>query len=619
MFSLLLLLAASQLVLDGVPEIPPRVDAQVERYLAARSAQLVGWRPEGGVYITTRFGEASQLHHVAQPGGARHQRTFAAEPIREVAVSARGDVLFTRDQGGDEQYQVHLMRGGAIRALTREGRNGGLIWSKDGARFAYYSTARNHKDWDIYVQEPEGAPRRVFEGDGAWMPLDFSFDHQALLILKYVSATQSQLHLIRLNAAPLVVEPVGVAPGVSYDRAAFGPDGSIYLISDEGRPVRTLRARDPQGQARLLTEDIPWDIEELAVSPDGKRLAFTSNEGGLSRLYLLDLPSGARAPLSTPPGVISGLSFSPQGALGYTLDGPLNPADAFSYDPQTQETIRWTFSEVGGLDAARFIAPTLIQYPTFDQDNAGPRQIPAFLYTPPSAQPAPVIVLIHGGPEAQYRPTFSATIQYLVGELGVAVIAPNVRGSAGYGKAWLKLDDGFKREDSVKDIGALLDWIAAHPQLDAKRVAVLGGSYGGYMVLASMIHYGARIAAGVDVVGISNFLTFLNNTKPYRRDLRRVEYGDERDPEMAAFLARISPTARAAEITRPLFIVQGLNDPRVPASEAEQILKAVRGAGGDAWFMLAKDEGHGFRKQANRAAYMKAMIVFFERHLGVEP
>jgi dipeptidyl aminopeptidase/acylaminoacyl peptidase len=226
-----------------------------------------------------------------------------------------------------------------------------------------------------------------------------------------------------------------------------------------------------------------------------------------------------------------------------------------------------------------------------------------------------VLIYIHGGPESQFRPGFSPVFQYYLNELGLAVIAPNVRGSTGYGKNFLKLDNGYKREDSVKDIGKLLDWIKQQPELDSSRVAVIGGSYGGYMVLASMAHFNNRLRCGIDVVGISNFVTFLENTKSYRRNLRRVEYGDERDPRMRRHLERISPTANAHKIAKPILIIQGQNDPRVPASEAEQMLHAIRRNGGEAWYMLAKDEGHGFRKKSNREFYDKTVILFLQKHL----
>jgi len=291
--------------------------------------------------------------------------------------------------------------------------------------------------------------------------------------------------------------------------------------------------------------------------------------------------------------------------------GPTATGDVYTYEGGAGAGFtRWTESELGGINRRNLIAPTLLRYKTFDG-----RSIPAFYYRPPGKGPFPVVVVIHGGPESQARPYFSAFIQYLVGESGIAVLSPNVRGSDGYGKSYLLLDNGFKREDSVRDIGALLDWIGRRKELDPRRVGVFGGSYGGYMVLASLTHYADRIAAGVDIVGISNFVTFLKNTKAYRRDLRRAEYGDEREPKMRAFLRRISPSRSADKIRSALFVAHGANDPRVPLSETEQLVEAVRRQGQDVWTMVARNEGHGFRKKENRDLFYQLSVLFFDRHL----
>jgi dipeptidyl aminopeptidase/acylaminoacyl peptidase len=284
-------------------------------------------------------------------------------------------------------------------------------------------------------------------------------------------------------------------------------------------------------------------------------------------------------------------------------------------DWDSGELVRWTFSEVGGLDTEGFAMPEVFDYPTFDKVGDQQRRIPAFIYRPEGEGPHPVIIQIHGGPESQSRPSFSSTYQLWVDRLDAAVIRPNVRGSAGYGKSYLKLDNGFLREDSVRDIGALLDWIAEQPDLDETRVAVYGGSYGGYMVLASSVHYSDRLKAAVDIVGISSFVTFLENTESYRRDLRRVEYGDERDPEMRAHLEKISPLNNVEKIDVPMFVVQGQNDPRVPVTEAEQIVAALREQGSPVWYMNALNEGHGFRRKENRDLFQEATVLFFETYL----
>jgi dipeptidyl aminopeptidase/acylaminoacyl peptidase len=317
-----------------------------------------------------------------------------------------------------------------------------------------------------------------------------------------------------------------------------------------------------------------------------------------------------------PVGQIFGLDFSPDGKrLGMTLISSQSPGDAYSIDLASGGLTRWTFSEAGGLDTSRFASPEVVEFPTFDQVGGESRMIPAFYYRPPGEGPFPVVVNIHGGPEGQARPFFNPITQYYVLEMGIAVLFPNVRGSSGYGKSYLLLDNAEKREDSVRDIGALLDWIETRPELDSDRIAVVGGSYGGYMVLASMVHFDDRLRAGIDLVGISNFVTFLENTSDYRRDLRRVEYGDERDPEMRAFLESISPTNHAAKINKPLFVVQGLNDPRVPASESEQMVDVIRDHGGTVWYLMAKDEGHGFDKKANRDYFSHAAVLFLEQYL----
>jgi dipeptidyl aminopeptidase/acylaminoacyl peptidase len=306
--------------------------------------------------------------------------------------------------------------------------------------------------------------------------------------------------------------------------------------------------------------------------------------------------------------VISSLEFSPDGkTLGFSLSRPDAPPDAYAIHLETGEIARWTFSEVGGLNPESFVRPQRVAFKSFDG-----REIPAYVFKPRDAadNPAPVLIEIHGGPESQFRPVFNPLTQFYVNELGLAVIHPNVRGSAGYGKTYLTLDNHQKREDSVRDIGALLDWVEQQEDLDSSRVAVSGGSYGGYMVLASLSHYSERIRAGIDLVGIANFITFLERTAPYRQDLRRAEYGDERDPQMRAVFERINPAANAHRIRSALLVAHGVNDPRVPFYEAEQIAAKVREQGQPVWTVYADNEGHGFAKKPN-SDYLRAAAVHF--------
>ena len=615
------------LVIEGIPEIPESVAERIQQYENTRSASLGGWHPAGdGVLISTRFGETNQVHWVREPGGARRQLTFFDEPVGGAEPSPNptvGGFLFSKDVGGSENFQIHYfdLADGKYRMLTDgTSRNGGAQWSNDGKRYAYFTTRRNGRDWDIYVGEvaKPGSDRAVLEPEGTWGVADWSPDDSRLLVARYVSANESYPHVLDLASGELTeINPSD--DKIAYGAATFSADGKgVYYTSDEGSEFHRLRYYDlASGESKVLSGDIPWDVESVELAPDGKRLAFTVNEGGVARLHLRDTATMSELPLpELPVGQIFSIEFSPDGKrLGMTLISSQTPGDVYSIDLATGALTQWTFSEAGGLDTSKFVTPEVVEFQTFDQDDGAPRMIPAFYYRPPGEGPFPVVVNIHGGPEGQARPFFNPVTQYYVLEMGVAVLFPNVRGSSGYGKSYLLLDNAEKREDSVRDIGALLDWIGTRPELDADRIAVVGGSYGGYMVLASMVHFDDRLRAGIDLVGISNFVTFLENTSDYRRDLRRVEYGDEREPEMRAVLERISPNNHAAKISKPLFVVQGLNDPRVPASESEQMVDVIREHGGTVWYLLAKDEGHGFNKKANRDYFTHAAVLFLERFL----
>ena len=611
------------LVMEDIPEIPDAVARSMQRYQNTRFAVLSGWRQsDNAAVISTRFGETSQIHIVSSPMGSRKQITFFDEPVGSVQVSPSQDILlFTKDVGGSEYYQIFMMdmETAEYRLLTDgESRNGGPLWSNSGKAFVYYSTKRNQVDWDLYVAQSDtpSDAKIVLQEGGTWFPVQWSPDDSKILVNKYVSINESYYYALDVKSGELTaINPDKSAIG--YGDAVWSPDGKgIFFASDEDQEFRKLRFYDLEsGEQKLVTGSIAWDIDEIAASKN--LIAFTSNEHGANQLYLLDPRSFQYEAVDLPLGVVSRLTFSGSGdVLGLVLNTPTTPADVYALDLNNKKLSRWTESEVGGLDTSEFVAPEVIEYETFDRENGKVRKIPAFYYRPKGEGPHPVLIRIHGGPEGQSRPLFSWSTQYFVNESNYAVIVPNVRGSSGYGKSYLKMDNGYKREDSVKDIGMLLEWVAEQDELDQSRVAVYGGSYGGYMVLATMTNFNDLVACGVDVVGISNFVTFLENTKGYRRDLRRPEYGDERDPKMRAFLQSISPTTNAKNITKPLFVVQGLNDPRVPASESEQMVREIRENGQDVWYLLAKDEGHGFSKKSNRDYYLNATSMFLESCIG---
>ncbi|HEY4491105.1 MAG TPA: prolyl oligopeptidase family serine peptidase, partial [Acidobacteriota bacterium] len=417
------------------------------------------------------------------------------------------------------------------------------------------STKRNQKDFDLYLMDgiDPKSTRLLKQTEGYWAAADWSADDSLVLLMNYIAADDSRLHII--NPKTKAISQINASDKkISYGSFAFARDrNGVYYTSDEDSEFIRLTYYDlSTGKKEILTPDLKWDVSELAVSKDGKWIAYSTNEGGVSKVYLAPT-SSLNAPqlVPLPKGVASGLKFdSLDRRLGFSLNTSQSPTDVYSIDLSTGKLDKWTSSEVGGLNRSRFVTPELIEYPTFDEVDGKPRKIPSFYFKPAGAskQAIPVVIDFHGGPEGQTDASFSYLVQYWVNELGVAVLQPNVRGSTGYGKSYQKLDNESKREDSVKDIGKLLDWIALQPELDSSRIAVFGGSYGGYMVLSSMFHYNDRLRCGIDVVGISNFVTFLTNTEDYRRDLRRVEYGDERDPAMRKFLESISPTTNAGKI-----------------------------------------------------------------------
>jgi dipeptidyl aminopeptidase/acylaminoacyl peptidase len=450
---------------------------------------------------------------------------------------------------------------------------------------------------------------------GGWSIRDFAPGGRSAAVLEYVSITKSNPFLLDIASGRMA--PIGDhSRAISYGNLEFAPDGTLWATSDEDSDVRRLGTLDPAtGRFTPVTPQSRWQVEGFAISKDGETIAYTMNEAGGSKLYLLDTRARrVRAVPGLPLGTLGGLEFAPWGPLGFTLTSAKSPSDAYSLDPATLQVARWTQSETGGLDPQANVDPVLVETRSFDGEP-----VSGLLYRPdPRRFPGrrPLIVSIHGGPESQARPGFLGRNNYLLNELGIAIFYPNVRGSSGYGKRFVSLDDGpFQRENSVRDIGAFLDTLQADPAIDPARIAVTGGSYGGYMCYASSIFYGDRLRGALCNVAISNFVTFLENTQSYRRDLRRVEYGDERDPVQRAKLIEISPLTRIGEIRRPLFVIQGANDPRVPKSEADQIVQAVRANGHEVWYLVGENEGHGFAKKENQDYQFWTTLMFWQRNL----
>jgi dipeptidyl aminopeptidase/acylaminoacyl peptidase len=612
------------LTYDNIPAVSAEIVEKLDNYLNARQATPVSWSPKGQLLITTRFGDVPQLHLVESAGGARRQLTFQREPITEAAFSpdpGRSAYVYLKDAGGNENAQLYYQRIGETPKLLTDGKSkhGAPVWSNGGREVAFFSTARDPASFDIAVVDPESGalPRLVAAADApgvAWAPLDWSPDDRKLLLLKTVASDEAYLYVVDLSTGQKKeVDPVPVK--VAIADARFSRDGQgVYYISDRESEFSRLRyANLFTSERSVVSGNIPWDIEELAISRDGHYLAFISNEGGAAKLNLQDLRAHQDL---TPPhlpvaGIIDSLRFDAQGQrLAFGYSAPNQPRDAYVLDIVRNQLEPWTHSEAGEVDLKKFVTPRLAQFPTFDRIEGKPRLVPVYLYEPAGGGPHPVLLELHGGPEAQFRPDFSPWLAYVVNELGFTVVAPNVRGSSGYGKSYMALDNGTLREDAVKDVGALLVWLGLQSTVDAKHIVVSGGSYGGYMSLAALVNYSDRLRGGVDVAGIADFVSFLSGTAPYRQNQRRAEYGDERDAEMRAYLRRISPLTNAERITKPLLVVHGKNDPRVPVGEAEQIVNRLRLRGDEVWYLLAADEGHGYRKKQNRDAYLAVFAQF---------
>ncbi len=594
----------------------------------------------------------------------------AAQPASVSPASASAGFAFLEDAGGDEQAQVYSYplawpseyrvdgrldgHEDGVRLLTDgKSRHGGLVWSRDGRQLAFFGNERSEADEDIYTVDVSAGtrPRLLVAGrQGLWRPLDWSPDGRQVLVEQSVSATESHLYLADATSGALTpVDPPDKKTRIGAAR--FAPDGrGVYLISDAGGEAGVLRRIDLVTHASQdVATAAPWDIEDFDVSADGRYLAYVANEDGRSRLTVLDtLLKLRQTPAGPPDGVIGSLRFDRTGRrLAFSAESAISPRDVYEYDIDRNTVVRWTVSEPGpvcagtllrdypasgrafsagpqravatssgaavGQGCPALVPAELFHFPTWDRANGGRRMLSAWLYRPRTPGPHPVLIDIHGGPQSEARPTFDPFVQFLVNELGYAVVAPNVRGSSGYGRTFLGLDNGALREDAVRDIGSLLVWIDLQPDLDRERVAVLGSGYGGYLALASLADYNDRLRGGIDVCGISDFVAYLQHTAAWRRDRQRAEYGDERDPEMHDFLRRISPMAKVKWIRRPLLVVQGLNDPRVPAAQSTDLVASLRARGNDVWYLAARNEGHGFRRKSNRDMYYEIAAMFLQR------
>jgi len=614
------------LVLENVPPIPAAIAEKANQYSEFRGAAFLDWDPSHReMLIATRFADVPQIHIVRAPGGARTQLTFFPDRTRGAHYGPDGSYfVLSKDVGGGEwfQYYRYELADGKITLLTDgKSRNIGLRFAHRDNRVAYSSTRRTGRDTDIWTmdaKDPKSDHMLLQLEGGGWGVLDWSPDNKKLLILQEISANQGYLWLADIASGEkrLLTPKIGDEE-IAYGQSRFSKDGKgIYLTTDRDSEFQRLAYFDlATMQPTYLTTDIKWDVDEFSLSEDGKSIAFVTNEDGASKLYLMDTNSRKYRPVSgLPTGLIGAARFHKNSRdLGFVLNSARSTSDAYSLDTETAKIERWTFSEAGGLNTSTFAEPQLIKWRTFDG-----KALSGFLYSPDAAKfpgKRPVIVNIHGGPEGQSRPGFLGRNNYYMNELGIAMLLPNVRGSTGYGKTFLKLDNGMHRDETYKDIDALLDWIKQNPSLDGDKIMITGGSYGGHMTYAVAAFYNDKICCSLPVVGITSLVTFLKNTEAYRRDLRRVEYGDERDPKMHEYLEKIAPLNNAEKIRKPLFAVVGKNDPRVPWGESRQMLDKLKGSGATTWFLTANDEGHGYAKKKNQDFQFYATTMFVRQFL----
>ena len=608
------------LTAEAMPPIPLEVAERARPYLESRGAGFAGWDPNTrAVLISTRFANVSQLHRVAMPMGARTQISFEAEPVSGGYAPTKGDIiLVNKDRGGDEYFQLYTLKDGRLTLLTDgKSRNQPNAWSRDGELIAFSSTRRNGVDSDLYVMNPRdpASARLVYlSKGGGWAITAFAPDKRTAYVADYNSVQDVDLY--QLDLASGAMTAIGDPKAeIAYSGMEIASDGTAWVTSDQGSDFQRLGRLDPVSGAFSPVSRETWDVDGFDLSDDGKTIAYVVNEAGTDRLRIMDVASGKVTKVDAlPAGQIGGLEIAPWGEIGFSFNSAKSAADVWSLDPATMQLTRWTASETGGLDPSVNVEPRILSTKSFDG-----LEVSGLLYLPDPAKfpgKRPLIVDVHGGPEGQSTAGFMGASNYLLNELGVGVFYPNVRGSTGYGKTFVSLDNGpFKREDSVKDMAALIDAVRADPAVDPAKVGLSGGSYGGYMCYAAAVQLKDKLTATQCTVAISNFVSFLENTNPYRQDLRRVEYGDERDPVQRAKLTEISPLTRVSEIEKPMFVITGANDPRVPKSEADQMVAAIRANGGEAWHLVAADEGHGFRKKVNSEYAFLAQLVFWEKHL----
>jgi dipeptidyl aminopeptidase/acylaminoacyl peptidase len=605
----------------GVPPIPSSLARDLQPYTSIYGLPLAGWDNEKREIWLKGLSSAAWISRVKSPGTVPEISSIFIQSsgIYDVYFQPQGKYLaYTRDENGNESFQLYSYEIGARKTtLLSDGksRNTEPVWSNAGDKIVYSSTPSGGSGVNLRLLNPfePKTDHLLAPSSGSYLKAyDWSPDDKQIVYCDFTSNTTSVLWLIDVSNGSKVLLSPKTKQTEFYDYPQFSKDGKgIYVVTDHDSDFRRLAYFDlASRQIKYVPSARQWDVEEFQLAPDGKTIAFITNEDGISRLHLYDVVNGKeRASAQVPVGIISDIKWRKDSSeLAFNFKSSRTPNDVYSVNAQTGTVELWV---AAGADTSKFSEPELIHWPTFDK-----RTVSGFIYRPPVnfKGKRPVIIDIHGGPEEQYRPGFIYDNNYFLNELGVAKIYPNARGSSGYGKAFLRLDNGLQREGAVKDIGALLDWIKTQPDLDTDRVLVEGTSYGGYLALATAFTYADRIRAVISDSGISNLASFVERTEGWRRGIQRAEFGDERDAKTREFMERTAPLTNAQKMKKPLLIVQGQNDPRVPVSEAERLVAATKDRI-PVWYIVAKDEGHGFVQQNNREYRLYATVLFVKEFL----
>jgi dipeptidyl aminopeptidase/acylaminoacyl peptidase len=616
---------------EGMPPIPQSIMDGLARYAQFRRADLVAWHPtKRQMFITTSFNAnptVPQIHLIDGPGRDRHQLTWLTRGVNAAAISPAdgGSFIYQYNSSAELRslYRYDIASGETSLVVEARSRYA-PIWSRQGTWLAYDSAERNGRDRDLYVIQPSDpkTKRRLGDVTGGYAPHDWSPDGNTLLANELISNFETYLWLfdVRTGEKKALTPRDGEKAGFFNSR--FSADGRmVYALSDRaGGEWRIWRCEvanckwtqvTPQG----ITVDNPNDLPPggFEISSDGSMLATMSDRGSSSELLVIDLGTlKPRALPAMPKGIVSGPAWRPGSReLGFTLASVKIPGDVYSVDTSLGTLTRWTTTEMS-FNADVLPAPEEVEWKSFDgQPISGVLYAPAAKFT----GRRPILINLHGGPDARERMQFRGRSNYMLNELGMTVIYPNVRGSIGFGRKFAQLDDGKLRANAVKDVGALLDWIATRPDLDKDRVMLLGVSSGGWLALESGIAYNDRIRGVIEGAGITNFVTFLEGTDPARQDNRRQEYGDERDPEMRAFLASLSPATRAAALKKPTFVIHPGQDARVPVSQAQELVAALRTSNPNVWYLEFTEANHDNLGGIGGDYLLAGWMWFFQKFL----